>query len=89
MKKSKIYMLLAALALPLMGCGSLGGSDSYGAVHVYGLDKDSRDVARSNWRFASSSSGAIEVDSKPYGKMILPSGTYLLLQSIWDCPICR
>ena len=84
MKKSGI-MLLAALALPLMGCGS----DSYGAVHVYGWDKDSRDVAINNWRLASSNSGAIEIDSKPYGKTILPSGTYLLLQSIWDCPICR
>ena len=87
MKKSGI-MLLAALALPLMGCNmNLGlGSYSFHAVHIYGFDKDSRDVSIKSWKGWET---GIEVNTKDYGSMFLSEGTYILLRGIGDCPICR
>ena len=88
MRKSRIYMLMAALALPLMGCNmNIGpGSYSFHAVHIYGWDKDSRDVEIKSWRDADSQ--GIEVDTERYGAMFLSEGTYILLRGIGDCPIC-
>lgn len=88
MRKSRIYMLMAALALPLMGCNlDIGpGSFSFHAVHIYGCDKDSRDVSIKSWRDADI---GIEVNTERYGTMFLSEGTYLLLRGIGDCPICR
>ena len=87
MKKSKIYMSFAALALPLMGCNmNIGpGSYSFRAVHIYGFDKESRDVAIKSWKEGGM---GIEVNTKDYGSMFLSDGTYILLRGIGDCPIC-
>lgn len=88
MKKSKIYMSFAALALPLMGCNmNIGpGSYSFRAVHIYGFDKESRDVAIKSWR--EWDSPGIEVNTEKYGSLFLSEGTYILLRGIGDCPIC-
>ena len=86
MKKSRIYMFLAALALPLMGCGSLGGPDAYGAVHIYGFSKKGCDVEIKGWRDAGGR--GIEVDTEKYGPMLLSEGTYILLRDISQCPVC-
>lgn len=87
MRKSRICMFLAALALPLMGCKMDIDAGSFHAVHIYGWDKDSRDVSIKSWRDADSE--GIEVDTERYGTMFLSEGTYLLLRGIGDCPICR
>lgn len=88
MRKSGI-MLLAALALPLMGCDmdtDLSGG-SFHAVHIYGWDKDSRDVAIKSWQDYDSE--GVKVVTERYGAMFLSEGTYILLRGIGDCPICR
>ena len=87
MKKTRIYMLMAALALPLMGCNMDIDSGSFHAVHIYGFDRRGFDVSIKSWRDADSE--GIEVDTERYGKMFLSEGTYLLLRGIGDCPICR
>lgn len=84
MKKPRI-MLLAALALPLMGCDM--NADSFHAVHIYGWDKDSRDISVKSWRVYDSA--GIKVVTERYGTMFLSEGTYILLRGIGDCPICR
>lgn len=89
MLKSKKMMLLAALALPLMGCNmNIGpGSYSFHAVHIYGFDKQSRDVAIKSWR--GGDGAGIEVNTEKYGSIFLSEGTYILLREIGECPICR
>lgn len=86
MRKSGI-MFLAALALPLMGCNmNIGpGSYSFRAVHIYGWDKDSHDVAIKSWREGEM---GVEVDTEKYGPMFLSEGTYILLRDISNCPVC-
>lgn len=85
----KLYLILAALALPLMGCNmNLGpGSYSFHAVHIYGFGKDDRDVAIKSWRDADGP--GIEVNTEGYGALFLSEGTYILLRELGDCPICR
>ena len=88
MKKTRICMFLAALALPLMGCNmNIGpGSFSFHAVHIYGFDRRGLDVSIKSWKDGDM---GIEVNTEIYGTMFLSEGTYLLLRGIGDCPICR
>ena len=92
MRKSRIYMLMAALALPLMGCNmdTDPGSYSFHAVHIYGWDEwnknAGRDVEIKSWRDVEM---GIEVNTEDYGAMFLSEGTYILLSRIGYCPICR
>lgn len=87
MKKSGI-MLLAALALPLMGCNmDVGfGSYSFHAVHIYGFDQKGCDVEIKSWRDVDGP--GIEVDTEKYGPMFLSEGTYILLRDISNCLVC-
>lgn len=88
MKKPKMYMFLAALALPLMGCNmNLGpGSYSFRAVHIYGFDQKGCDVAIKSWRDLDGP--GIEVKTEKYGSLFLSEGTYVLLPELGKCPIC-
>lgn len=84
----KPYMLLAALALPLMGCNmDIGlGSYSFHAVHIYGFDQKGCDVAIKSWRDVDGPE--IEVNAEEYGSLFLSEGTYILLRELGKCPIC-
>ena len=85
MRKSRIYMLMAALTLPLMGC-NMNIDSEFHAVHIYGFDRRGFDVSIKSWKEGDM---GIEVNTERYGAMFLSEGTYLLLRGIGDCPICR